>query len=197
MAGPSIDVGLSGDMTTLHAAGFTVVTKGNPANATGLITGCNIWANGLCSNVEIAAFTAAGNSLTTRGYASLANLAAGDNAFLAQNGDFTPFEIRAGDYIGAYCTATFGLGIDANGTGGADIWKLGGDYIPRPGGDTFVVGSGQEVSVYAEGYELGSINIGDVWKTKQNILINIGDAWKQITVGSLENISDVWKNIVH
>lgn len=196
MAGPSIDVGLLEDMGSIYPPSRTVVNVVNPANATGLVTLVNIWANGTCENVKVAAFTASGNDLTTRGYASLGNLASGDNEFDADVGDFTPFEIRTGDYIGAYCTAAGGVGIDGNATGGANVWYASGDEIPCSG-VTFTLQVGREVAISAGGFQLGHINIGDSWKVIQNIQINIGDAWKQITLGSKINIADVWKEILH
>lgn len=38
------------------------------------------------------------------------------------------------------------------------------------------------------------INIGDSWKTVEEIKINIGDVWKTVTNAQI-NIGDVWKNI--
>ena len=192
-----IDVGIAGAMNSRWGGGNTLVAKSNPANNTGLITSCTLWANGTCENVEIAAFTADGNSMTTRGYASLPNLASGANLFNAADGDFTPLEIRAGDYIGAYCTASMGLGIDGQ-INEDGIWRSLGDQIPCSG-RTFdvVVPNTPSASIYATGYELGLINIGDFWKVIQNIQINVGDVWKQITVGSKVNIGDAWKGIFH
>ncbi len=49
------------------------------------------------------------------------------------------------------------------------------------------------LSLYATGYQLGQINIGDSWKDIQNIQINVGDSWKQLCDLNI-NIGDVWKN---
>ena len=192
----TIDVGISGDMDNFSGDGYTFVTKGNPANATGIITACLIWAASACENVEIAAFTAVGNDLTTRGYASLPNLASGNNSFLAVDSDFTPFEIRTGDYIGIYFTDGLHVGVDLNRGDGVGLWRKAGDHIPAVG-ETFTLTATEDMSIYAEGFQLGQISIGEAWKDIQNIQINIGDAWKQITLGSKINISDVWKEILH
>jgi len=193
----AIDVGIGGDMNSTHGPGYTYISMSNPANATGLITEIGIQANGLCENVEIAAFTAVGNSMTTRGSASLANLAAGQNAFLAADGDFVPFEIRAGDYIGAYCTAYMGIGIDVEAPAVHGTWRSYLDQIPCSGRTFDVLPGSPDLSVYGDGFELGWVNIGNSWKVIQNIQINVGDVWKQITLGSKINIGDVWKEILH
>lgn len=190
----AIDVGIFGDMSAIWAGAYTIVTKVNSANATGLITSCAIWANGTCANVEIAAFTAVGNSLTTRGYVSLPNLASGNNAFSAPT-NFAPFEIRAGDYIGVYFTAAMGVGVDGEATGGGGIWRSNLDQIPCSG-RTFDVNASAEISIYATGVQLGQIHIGAAWKTIQNVQINVGDSWKQMCDMEI-NIGDSWKKGVY
>ncbi|MBA7646731.1 hypothetical protein ES703_54497 [subsurface metagenome] len=192
----TIDVGISGSKSGWTNA-YTIVNGDNPANATGIIAHIAIYAHGTCTNVKVASFTqGAANVLTTRGNTSLANLSAGKNEFSVTNGDFIPFEIRTGDFIGAYVEGGSSDGIDAGSGASTGYWRKSGDYIPCTS-ETFTWIAGTFVSVYAEGYQLGQINIGDAWKDIQNIQINIGDSWKQITLGSGINIGDVWKNILH
>lgn len=186
----AIDVGIDGDLSTTYGGGYTVVNIENPANATGLITQMSIYANGLCENVEVAIFSAVGDSLTTRSYVSVPNLGVGAHGITGLH-----LEVRTGDYVGMYWTAATGKGVDAEATGGQGVWRASSDQIPCSG-RTFDVIAGQTLSISAAGYQLGHINIGDVHKDAQNVLINIGDAWKQITYGSVTNIGDVWKNIL-
>lgn len=190
--GLSIDVGVTGGMSSHYAQAYTYVNMGNPANATGLITQMTIYTNGILANVEIAIFSAVGNSLTTRSTKSVGALADGANGITGLN-----LEVRTGDYVGAYYTAGVGIGIEAEESGGSGLWRSLGDHIPCSGRTFDVVDVDAKMSVSAAGYQLGQINIGDVHKDVQNILINVGDVWKQITYGSTVNISDAWKDFFH
>ena len=80
------------------------------------------------------------------------------------------------------------------------MWQSLGDQIPCSG-RTFdvVVPNDPEVSIYATGVQLGYTNIGDVWKTIQNIQTAIGGesrAWKQHCDTEI-NIGDVLKKGVY
>ena len=176
-------------------SGSTVVSKDNPANETGLICYIAIYCpTNPAEGIKVAAFSAVGNDMTTRGWTALGNANVGLTEYNAPE-DFVAFEIEEGDYIGIYMdSSTY---IDFNQTSGPGIWlKISSDQIPCVS-EEFISGSNSTLSLYAEGYQLGQINIGDVHKVKQNILINVGDDWKQIVPGSGINIGDVWKDILH
>lgn len=188
----AIDVGSSCEDRLSGTTGpITVVDKNNPANATGLIFQICIYSyTAALTSVEVAAFSASGNDLTSRGYTSLANTGVGSTTYTAP-GDFTPFEIRSGDYIGIY----FDNGALRMSLSGAGLWDLAGDNIPCVS-ESFASQADRTISLYATGYQLGQINIGDSWKDIQNIKINVGDDWKQLVDGKI-NIGDVWKDILH
>jgi len=195
----SIDVGPeSKDRPTVIGSG-TWVDKTNPANAIGIITYIDIWvAIQPMNDVKVASFFPVdATHFSTREYCSLGNItSAGQNTFDAENGDFTPFEIKTDDWIGIYYSSGR---IDLTTTAGVGFWgpTPPGDAIPCTNTEFMEQKVTTTMSLYAEGYQLGSINIGDAWKVIQNIKINIGDDWKQILPGSKINIGDVWKDICH
>jgi len=42
------------------------------------------------------------------------------------------------------------------------------------------------------------INVGDAWKTSQDIKINVGDEWESVNPNDCKiNIGDVWKKGVY
>ena len=192
----TIDAGETAiDRATISTA-QTYIDGNNSANATGLIFEISIYSNVALEGIEVASFIQwqpGVNDFTTRANVSLANQGgAGLTTYTAPT-DFIPFEIRSGDWIGIYFTAGE---IDADTGGEAGYWFKNADCIPCTE-ETFVFSSPRRQSLYATGYQLGQLNIGDAWKDIQNIQINVGDAWKQITLGSKINIGDVWKEILH
>ena len=187
----TIDLGSSCiDRLSGTSGPITVVDKNNSANATGLIFSVCIFSSSTMTNIEVAAFTASGDDLTTRGYVSLANQGgAGLTTYTAPT-DFSPFEIRSGDYIGISFEGTLRMALS-----GAGVWDLAGDNIPCTS-EAFTSKVDRTISLYATGYQLGQLNIGDAWKTIQNIQINVGDSWKQLCDMEI-NIGDVWKKGVY
>jgi len=192
--GTSIDVGAAASDRNNFFDPVTCVAVANPANATGLITQVQIFSDSELEGIEVASFSASGNDLTTRASVSLHDSDAGLTTYTAPT-DFSPFEIRIGDYIGIYFS-TGRISIDDAGVGGSGVWFKAGDQIPCTS-EGFSFAINYELSLYATGYQLGQINIGDVHKVNQNILINVGESWKQIVPGSGINIGDVWKDILH
>lgn len=191
----AIDVGASAsDRGSGIGKGSTIVGKENPANQTGLITYIAIYcpADAAGDVIQVASFSASGDDLTTRGYVSLADASPGLNEYHASAGDFIPFEIRTSDYIGIYVA---GGEVDYDDASGSGVWGITGDYVPCSS-QAFTPVANATLSLWATGYQLGQINIGDTWKDIQNIQINIGDDWKQLLLGFI-NIADDWKNILH
>lgn len=190
----AIDVGASCiDRATYWgggSSGITLISQTNPANATGLIFYIAIYSQAEMTDIEVAAFSASGDDLTTRGYTSLTDASDGLNEYSAP-ASFSPFEIRSGDYIGIFFKSQTNEGIERDLSDGP-VWWVGGDQIPCSG-VTFTSAASNEISLYATGYELGKINIGDSFKIIQNIEINIGDSWKQLSDLKI-NIGDVWKD---
>lgn len=177
--------------------GTTYVIDYNPVNATGIITQVQIYSYVAMGGIKVAAFSASGNDLTTRGYANLPDqTAAGLSTFTAP-ADFTPFEIRASEWIGIYFDLASPVSgeaaIDSGPSTGNNMWQKSGDNIPCTG-VTFDFVPNTTLSLNGSGIELGKINIGDSWKTIQNIKINIGDSWKQVCALKI-NVGDAWKTI--
>lgn len=194
----TIDVGHPAiDLPGADDGGFTYVNDYNPANATGIITEVKLYSYVAMGGIKVASFTASGNNLTSRGYTSLPNQSAAGLSTFTAPADFTPFAIRVGEYLGIYfdvASPVSGEGaIDAGTTTGNHGWYKSGDNIPCSG-LAFTPVSNYSIALYATGIELGKINIGDSWKTIQNIKINIGDSWKQISSLKI-NVGDAWKTI--
>ena len=191
----AIDAGETAiDRPTVAVSG-TFIDGNNAANATGLITQVSIYSEVALEGIEVASFIQwqpGVNDFTTRANVSLANQGgAGLTTYNAPT-DFSPFEIRTGDYLGIYFTAGE---IDADTGGIAGHWYKVGDNIPCTTTE-FTFSASRRLSVYATGVQLGQINIGDVFKDIQNIQINIGDSWKQLCDMEI-NIGDVWKKGVY
>jgi len=191
--GYSIDAG-GGAGTSFSASSRTSVDKTNPANLSGMIYQITVKTSliNLANSIKVASFIDEGsNVLSTREYAAIthAQLAAGTHTFTAPD-DFVPFGIASGDYIGAYIS-----GIYFTSSGGSGMWYKDGDNIPCSSAE-FTFSANYVQHIYAEGYEVGQINIGDSWKSIIGININIGDTWKPYIEGKI-NISDVWKDINH
>jgi len=189
----SIDIGSTDGGLESRYATRTYIDERNQANATGIITYIYISSNTVLENVKIAAFyKVSTDHFTTRGYVELGHASEEICSWNAEDGDFEPFIVRTGDYLGIYYSSGWFSGDRLGSDGG---WVIGGDHIPCTN-YSFSSVDHVRVPIYAEGYQLGKINIGDSWKTVQNIKINIGDAWKQFLTGEI-NISDTWKDIHH
>lgn len=196
----TIDVGSPAIDRPSSSLTRTLVDRNNLANATGIITEINLYSKSALEGIQVASFfLVSGTTLSTRGYASLANQGGTGLKTYTAPTDFTPFEIRASDYIGIYFTAgqiDYGSGV------GFGIYYKLGDQIPCTS-EEFILESERMLSLNATGVQLGQIAIGGEsreQKVIQNVLIAIGGgsrAWKQITVGSNINIGDVWKEILH
>lgn len=188
----SIDVGAAAiDRAANAGPGYTLVSKANAANASGYITTVQIYTNETMGTIQVAAFSASGDNLTTNGLVSLADASAGLNTYNAPE-DFIAFAISSGEYIGIY----FATGnIDYVVGSGSGDWSLLGDFIPCTN-QAFDSNANTEMSLYATGYDVlrGWINVGDDWKLIEDIQINIGDSWKTVSEVDI-NIGDDWKTI--
>ena len=127
----------------------TMVNKGNPANADGIITNVEIYA---CSgytltNCEVAIFyVVSGNNLTTRDYEYIGNVVGGSKQTFAVN-----LDVHTGDYIGIYADNY----LERDTSGGDGLWYVSGDKIPCTN-QAFDLNSAWVVSLYgysaAEGW---------------------------------------------
>jgi len=123
----AIDVGLQNDGITNQSVGnTTLISKYNPANATGKITSVEIWsvAGADAKGVEIAIFyLVSGTNFSTRSTVSVGDLVAGLNTFVVD------LDVEEGDYIGIYGTAG-AIRVRNLTPTGANWWSIAGDYIP-------------------------------------------------------------------
>lgn len=151
----AIDVGLNCTYKDLSITGTpnTVVSMDNPANATGTIDYlCSVAHSYDMIAVQFASFSASGNNLTTNGYTgNLGTITKITPVEFNAPGDFTAFNINAGEYIGMAYT---GGRADQIGSGGAGIWNSSGTFnIPCSGAAFTVLDVDGIVTVYATGTE--------------------------------------------
>jgi hypothetical protein len=121
-----IDIGAAAtDRDTSFGGGdYTLINKDNPANATGIITSVEIWANTAIVGCEVATFYSTGtDQFSTRATATIGAVAAGSKQ------TFTGLSLacQIGDYIGIHFTSGR---IEASSVGGAGYWYAVGDNIP-------------------------------------------------------------------
>lgn len=147
----AIDVGPGATNRATNVQGFSLVSQENPANLSGVIDHIDLWLAGYSSGtVDFAAFVDNGsNSLTTNGTAAGLTPASGDNDFDAP-GDFTAFDIGAGEYLGVFIDAN--KQIEADTSGGGNVWYKALDQIPCTG-VTFAVLTSWAISIYGTGVE--------------------------------------------
>jgi len=129
--------------------GYTTIATENPANASGTIDHIEIFMNSATSAViDVAAFEQVDtNTFTSRGSSGNLNVVAGLNTFNAP-GDFTAFDIEAGDYIGFYGSGTANR-IEQD-TSGDGKWYSYADRIPCTN-QLFTAVASRTISLYAEG----------------------------------------------
>ena len=125
------------------SAATTVVDLNNPANATGVITTIEIWANTDMTGVEVATFyVVSGNYLTTRDTETIGSVTAGSKQTFTVN-----ISVTSGDYLGFYCT---GGQLERDNTG-AGYWVAGGDQIPCTNTNFSAPSADRTISLYATG----------------------------------------------
>lgn len=136
------------DRSSSSGYNTTCIATENPANASGVIDHIEIYMSTIVGGIiDVAAFEQVGaNIFTSRGSSGNLTAAVGLNTFDAP-GDFTAFDINAGDYIGVYIMSS--ESIDRANTG-SGYWTNGGDEIPCTD-LTFTFTASRTISLYAEG----------------------------------------------
>ena len=121
---PDIDIGEAAINRATNSGKATLVAKGNPANASGVLISVEIWAYSEMSNVEVATFfVVSGDNLSTRDYESIGTVTAGSKQPFDIN-----LDVEEGDYIGINYFS--GGTIETDTTEGAGVWRYYGDGIP-------------------------------------------------------------------
>lgn len=147
----AIDVGAACiNRTAGSGDGYTHIGIENPANATGTIDYVCVYVYANITALEIASFVDEGSNVlsTNDDWGISPNPIAGENIYNAP-GDFTAFNINAGEYIGAHCSA----GTWERSNDGSGYWYVASDQIPCSS-VTFLWAAERTQSVYATGTEV-------------------------------------------
>ena len=160
----AIDVGPGANNGATAGSGdYTIICKGNPANATGTIDHIEIYDDEGSSTHNVASFeNVAGDNFTARGRATnLVTGGAGLSEFDAP-GDFTVFAITTGDYIGIF-------GDDIDRSSNSDlVWYKTADQTECVNTE-FTPNYARLYALYATGVETG---VGAIMNQFQGV--NIG-----------------------
>lgn len=123
----ALDIGAEAiDRPSQAATNYTFIAADNPCNGDGEIDTVEIWAATAMSGVEVAIFYKTdGSTFSTRANHTIGNVAAGSKISTPVS-----LSVKAGDYIGFYCS---GGAIERNTSGGQGWWYKSGDNIPCTG----------------------------------------------------------------
>lgn len=147
----AIDIGPGCDKSNTGAAGYTIVEKTNPANATGKIDYLCLQASS-GSTADVATFIDEGsNVLSTRGIVQGLTLVDGAPQEYNAPGDFVAFDVNTGDYLGVWVSASHRR--DSSGVG---QWGLNSDQIPASSVEFTYLGTSYTYGMYATGTESGA-----------------------------------------
>jgi len=144
----AIDVGYPAIARSEAGSGvYTIISDGNPANATGTINHLEIYDRTTVSTVEVASFyLVSGSNYSTRGNVGGLTTVIGLAEFDAP-GDFTAFDINENDLIGVYPDSI------ERGAGGTCSYRSG-DNIPCTNA-AFTTAYAKAYSLYGTGTEAG------------------------------------------
>lgn len=165
----TIDVGIPAtDRVSSYGAGYTRITRDNPANLSGKITSVEIYARSgyNLANCEVATFfVVSGDNLSTRDTHFIGSVTGGSK----QTFSGLDITVEAGDYIGIYYSAGQ---VERSLSGYIGQWADGGDQIPCTNNEFTWYSDGDGMSLYGTGITIGwdhkwnTITIGK-WNTKE------------------------------
>jgi len=147
---PPVDIDVGADpieRAISLEAGYTIIAKDNPANASGTLHTVKIWAVIDLSGLIIGTFYPInGNTLKCRDSVFIGDVKSGAER------TFTEFAIpiEAGDYIGCFYSNG---NISFDFTGFAGLWSILGEHIGRGDEATYDFFNGYAVSLYGIGIE--------------------------------------------
>ena len=135
--------------------GYTLVNKGNPADASGTIHSVEIYAvaGHNLTNVVVGTFyTTNGNTLKCRDSAVIGTVASGSKQIITEDSESNPLAIavESGDYIGIYYAEGWLYWDD---TGFSGTWYKLGQYADPGDEITYSMSPGGAISLYGEGEE--------------------------------------------
>lgn len=147
----AIDIGSEAiDRNTYTGSGKTTIDRNNPANASGTITGVEIFAYTTydLENCVVGTFyTTNGNTLKCRDSEAIGTVTAGSKQTFP-----VTLTVEAGDYIGIYFTAGY---LERSDSGFGGMWFVTGEYIDPGDEATYTLWSGDAISLYGTGVEAG------------------------------------------
>ena len=145
----NIDVGEAAiNRSASFLSGWTDISKGNPANASGEITSVEIFADAQLYGCKVGIFYKTnGNTLKCRSSCTIGYV------YKKQTFDVS-LAVEAGDYIGIYFTSMY---LEGSTSGGAGIWALVGDYCNVDDEATYSLHSTYVISLYGTGSTSGDI----------------------------------------
>jgi len=143
-----IDIGCPAiDRASYLAGPRTVINKGNPANATGIITTVEIYAYANLTDCEVTTFyEGTANRLTTRDYEAIGTVTSGSKQTF-----MVSLNVQTGDYLGIFYQSG---SIERDTSGGVGLWYIDSDQIPC---DTylFTLGATWVASLYGYSAPVG------------------------------------------
>ncbi|MBA7664388.1 hypothetical protein ES703_72449 [subsurface metagenome] len=146
----AIDIGLPAeDRNSLMVAGWTAISKDNPANASGTITSIEIWAAIDIEGLRVGTFyTTNGDTLKCRDSETIpGTITAGSKITKAIS-----IAVEAGDYIGCYFTAGK---LERSSAGYAGVWSISSEQIDPDDEAVYGTWAGDTLSLYGTGTEVG------------------------------------------
>jgi len=143
----AIDIGNAAiDRSSSYGGNYTMVEMANPANASGVITSIEVWANTPITNFRVATFSASGNVLTARDTVNIGSVTSGSK----QTFSGLSLAVNEGDYLGAYWASSENkLEADLSGQPNGVWYHL--DNQTACSELTFAVDSGYGMSLYGTG----------------------------------------------
>jgi hypothetical protein len=130
----------------------TIVNSANPANASGVLTYCEIFLLSGYPGVDVwvGTFSASGNVLTCRDSESIGAVSSGSK----QTASGLDIDVLLGDYFGAHDKGPSGTAvIERDATGGPGYWLYVGECIDSSDSETFNWSANRVMSLYGEGEE--------------------------------------------
>ena len=144
-----IDIGPGAtDEAVALVGGYTYIEITNPANATGILTSIEIWANIDLTGCKVGTFSGTGTSYTPRDVVTIGNVTSGSKQTFTEDSESAPIaiDVETGDFIGIYWA-----------TGGKVDGKAGVNHYYKSG-DQFAAG---EQTYTAENYILSIYGTGE------------------------------------
>ena len=169
---------------------YTRICLENPANATGVITSLEFYAEGAFTGCKVGTFYGSGTDYTCRDYATLGAIAAGSKQTITQDSGGSPLsiDVHEGDFIG-FIRITAGR-IENSATGFAGLYWKAGDQFDA-GQQTYTLAAGDAFSIYGIGVETQTISPSSIASAeafgtpKLNLKLTASAIASQETFGAL------------